>query len=161
MLNNYYVYQHINEDGVVVYVGKGRYARAWRHEKRRKDHAEWMAEMLPLLEVKFKYINCSEQDAYKLEASLIKELQPIYNSDHTNWGDARRKGFGKWLSDNHSRFHDSNLQKDLGKRAAKSENHPNNRLEKCIHCGVEMNIGHIKRYHNDNCKWRVDTNEVN
>ena len=161
MINNYYVYQHIDEDGSVVYVGKGRYARAWRHEKRDPEHSQWMSEVLPLLNVKFAFIGCTELQALQLEKELIVKLQPKYNKDHTLRGYSQRKEFGEWLSNNHSRFHESDLQKELGIKAAKSANHPNNKTETCIHCGATMNVGHIRRYHNDNCKRRVASNDSN
>jgi hypothetical protein len=161
MVNNYYVYQHINEDGEIVYVGKGRYARAWRHEKRNPEHSSWMANQLPLLNVKIAFKDCTEEQAYKLEKEMIAELQPKFNKDHTERGYSLRKDFGKWLSENHSRFHDSDLQKELGQKAAQSPNHPNNKMYTCIHCNATMNLGHIKRYHNDNCKRRVEINELN
>jgi hypothetical protein len=161
MVDNFYVYQHIDEDGSVVYVGKGRYARAWRHERRNPEHTKWMSEQLPFLNVKIAFCNCTSEQALALEKELIVKLQPKYNKDYTQKGLLGRQDFGKWLSNNHSRFHDSELQKELGKRAAQSENHPNNKLETCVHCGVSMNIGHIKRYHNDNCKKRVSTNDTN
>jgi excinuclease UvrABC nuclease subunit len=161
MVNNFYVYKHIDDDGSVVYIGKGRYSRAWRHEKRQEEHSKWMAEQLPLLKVEFAFIGCTEEQAYLLEKQLIEKLKPKYNLDHTAEGLARRKSFGKWLSNNHSRFYDKNLQKELGKRAAQSEKHPNNKLFKCVHCGAEMNLGHISRYHNNNCKKRVEINDLN
>ena len=39
-----------------------------------------------------------------------------------------------------------------GKASAKSPKHPNNTLEKCIHCGFETTLPLIRRWHNDNCK---------
>jgi hypothetical protein len=39
-----------------------------------------------------------------------------------------------------------------GKASAKSPNHPNNTLEKCIHCGLKTTLPLIRRWHNDNCK---------
>lgn len=155
-MNNYYVYQHVSEEGEIVYVGKGRYARAWRHEKRQEDHSTWMAYQLPLLIVKFPLIKVSESEALIFEKEMIQRLQPKFNNDYTEW--SQRKEFGKWLSENHSRFKDSELQKELGKRAATSSKHPNNTLYKCDHCDSIMNLGHIKRYHNDNCKRRVEHN---
>lgn len=161
MVNNYYVYQHIDEDGAIVYVGKGRYARAWRHEKRNKEHSNWMAEQLPLLNVKIVFMGCTEEQAFNLEKEMIQSLQPKFNSDYTERGYAKRQDFGKWLNENHSRFQDSELQKELGKRGAQSPNHPNNKMYTCVHCNAVMNLGHIKRYHNDNCKRRVESNELN
>ena len=28
------------------------------------------------------------------------------------------------------------------------------KIDSCKHCGKEMNLGNLKRYHNDNCKWK-------
>jgi hypothetical protein len=39
-----------------------------------------------------------------------------------------------------------------GKISAKSPKHPNNTLEKCIHCGYKTTLPLIRRWHNDNCK---------
>jgi hypothetical protein len=39
-----------------------------------------------------------------------------------------------------------------GKISAKSPKHPNNTLEKCIHCGFKTTLPLIRRWHNDNCK---------
>jgi hypothetical protein len=39
-----------------------------------------------------------------------------------------------------------------GKVSAKSPKHPNNTLEKCIHCGYKTTLPLIRRWHNDNCK---------
>lgn len=65
------------------------------------------------------------------------------------------KEHGKKLGET-SIFKDSKVQTELGKRAAKSANHPNNKTETCEHCGKSMNIGHIRRYHGNNCKLREE-----
>jgi len=39
-----------------------------------------------------------------------------------------------------------------GKASAKSPKHPNNTLEKCIHCGFKTTLPLIRRWHGDNCK---------
>jgi excinuclease UvrABC nuclease subunit len=160
MVDNYYVYKHIDEDGSIVYVGKGRYSRAWRHERRNGEHSTWMAMRLPFLNVQIDAFNLDEVSAFRIEAELIVKLQPKFNVDKTEAGILRKKSFGKWLSETHSRFHDSELQRELGKRAVQSPNHPNKINMTCDHCGVTMLLGHIKRYHNDNCKKRVDNNDV-
>jgi excinuclease UvrABC nuclease subunit len=161
MLNNYYVYKHIDEDGVVVYVGKGRYDRAWSVYRSNLDHVNWLKLQLPNLKVLIWMSNLSETDALIEETRLIKEIQPKFNSFHTKKDTHRLLNQGKWLAKNKSRFNESDLQTELGKRAAKSPKHPNNTLFECIHCRAKMNLGHIKRYHNDNCKRRVSTNDTN
>ncbi len=45
-----------------------------------------------------------------------------------------------------------NIVVKAGKASAKSPKHPNNILEKCIHCGFKTTLPLIRRWHNDNCK---------
>jgi len=160
-MDNFYVYQHLDDEGNIVYIGKGRYARAWRHERRNSEHSKWMGEQLPFLKVCIVWSDLDETKALELERKMIEQLQPKFNTEYTKDGLSQRKAFGHWLHSNHSRFTEPELQKELGQRAAKSENHPNNKKLTCIHCGVIMNVGHIKRYHNDNCKQRVSINDTN
>jgi hypothetical protein len=160
-VNNYYVYQHIDESGEIVYVGKGRYARAWRHERRNGEHSTWMAQRLPFLNVTITNFNLAEEEAFKIEKEMIDTVKPKFNVYMSEEDKAKRKEFGKWLSNTHSRFHDSALQTELAHRGAASPRHPSKVIDTCKHCGVQMLIGHIYRYHNDNCKKRVSPNETN
>lgn len=161
MQNIFYVYQHIDTDGEIVYVGKGKYDRAWTVYRNNPEHVEWLKQNLPLPVVHIYARDLLEREALDLEKELIRTLQPKFNKFYTEADKQRLTSQGEWLATEKSRFNESELQKELGKRAAKSPNHPNNTLYKCIHCGVEMNLGHIKRYHNDNCKRRVESNELN
>lgn len=44
---------------------------------------------------------------------------------------------------------------ELGCGIAGSKNWPSlQKIDACKHCGKEMNLGNLKRYHNDNCKWK-------
>jgi len=159
-MDKYYVYQHL-DSGSVVYVGKGSFDRAWSLKRANEEHINWMKQKLPYLDVDIVESNLAEEDALEMERQLILKLQPKFNSFHTARDKTRLENQGKWLSTEKSRFGDPELQKELGKRAVKSPGHPNNVLLKCIHCNVEMNVGHIKRYHNDNCKKRVSINDTN
>jgi hypothetical protein len=47
-------------------------------------------------------------------------------------------------------WHDITIK--AGTISAKSPNHPNNTLIKCIHCGMESTLPAISRWHNNNCK---------
>lgn len=156
----YYVYRHIDDDGSIVYIGKGKWDRAWVSSKRDEPHKTWMRNHLPNLNVDFVATGMDELNALELERALIKEFQPRFNKFYTKRDSARLKDQGVWLAKEKSRFNDSSLQKELGIRAASSGKHPNNRLISCSRCGVSMNIGHIKRYHNDNCKRRAELNEL-
>lgn len=160
-MDNYYVYQHIEDDGSIVYVGKGRYDRAWSVYRNNSEHVEWLKRKLPNLKVIIFKCDLSEDEALKEEKALIEKIQPLFNKFYTLKDKDRLSGQGAWLAKEKSRFKESELQSELGKRAAASPNHPNNKLYSCIHCGATMNLGHIKRYHNDNCKRRVENNDLN
>lgn len=70
--NKYYVYQHVDTDGTVVYIGMGSGARVWRVEGRNPEHKKWMLERMPS---KFKWVIVAEgltqAEAFSLEHSLI------------------------------------------------------------------------------------------
>jgi len=159
-MNNYYVYNHVDTSGEIVYIGKGRYSRAWVCSQRKVEHKAWMESELPFLKVVIVASGCSEIDALKIEKDLILTMAPKFNIDHTPIGINNRKAQGHWLSKNHSRFSDVTLQTELGKRGAESSKHPNKVLKVCDHCDAEMNLGHIARYHDDNCKQRVSANDT-
>ena len=160
MENIFYVYQHIGGDGEVVYVSKGKYDRAWSVYRNNPEHSTWLKENLPLPVIHIYAKDLLEKEALALERELIHSIQPRFNKFHTENDKLRLKSQGKWLATEKSRFKESELQKELGKRAAMSANHPNNTLHRCVHCGAEMNLGHIKRYHNDNCKRRAESNDL-
>ncbi len=160
MGNIYYVYQHVDADGSIVYIGKGKYDRAWSI-KRQAEHATWMKQQDLFKVVSVIKNQLTEEEALEKESELILKYQPKFNRKGTEEDKAWRVSHGKWLSSNKSKFNDSEFQRKLGQRAACSEKHPNNQKGTCTHCGVTMNIGHIARYHNDNCKKRVSTNDTN
>jgi len=157
-MSNYYVYNHVDADGSIVYVGKGRYDRAWSINRSNPAHVDWIKEQLPFLNVIIVHSGLEEQNALDLEKTMIRVVQPKFNVFHTDAYDTRLAEQGSWLAQEKSRFGDSELQTALGRRAARSEKHPNNVLHTCVHCGATMNVGHINRYHNNNCKKRVITN---
>lgn len=156
MTNNYYVYQHLDETGAIVYIGKGRYDRAWLVFRGNPEHAAWLKTQYPRLNVQFVATDLEEQDALKKERQLIKALQPKFNLFYTDRDSKRLIDQGKWLATEKSRFSESELQSELGKRAAQCRKHPNNVMHTCPHCRKTMNLGHIRRYHGDNCKRRVE-----
>ena len=161
MNNIYYVYQHINEDSEIVYIGKGKWDRAWSIKRRDTEHIDWIKSQLPYLKVGFIAVNLEEQDAYKLERELIKQTMPKYNLFYTEKDNERLLKQGKWLASEKSLFTNSEFQRENARKALLSPNHPANKRLTCPHCGFESNVGNIKRYHNDNCKERVSLNETN
>lgn len=86
MNNKYYVYQHIDSDGVIVYVGKGSAGRAWDIKGRDVDHVMWMCSLLPHLQVNIVQSNMIEREAFWLENSLIKEINPKFNKSFSKYG---------------------------------------------------------------------------
>lgn len=93
---SFYVYRHVEQDGTVVYVGMGRDSRAWQSYRchRNPDHAAWMNARMNVGDVSFVEIiehTCTEEYASALERSLIKELQPRFNMQHTEAYKERRR----------------------------------------------------------------------
>jgi hypothetical protein len=88
MENKYYVYQQIDSDGVIVYVGKGSTGRAWDIKGRDKDHIQWMSEQLPFLNVVIVQANMIEREAFWLENDLIKKYNPKFNKSFSKYGEA-------------------------------------------------------------------------
>ena len=160
MANIYYVYQH-KENGSVVYIGKGKYDRAWSCRRSNPEHALWLESQYPDLDVAIVEKGLSEKEALYLEKKMIQELQPRFNKFYTEKDSGRLVRQGNWLASEKSVFNNPDFQRELGKRGAASLKHPNNTLQSCAHCGATMNAGHIARYHNNNCKKRVESNELN
>lgn len=158
-MNKYYVYRHVDNEGKVVYVGQGSYDRAWSLKRSSKDHVEWLKQRLPD-GVEIVDTGLDQKTSIEMETRMIEEIQPVYNSRHTLRGYQSMSDHGKWLAKEKSVFNNPDIQAELGKRAAASANHPNNQKHVCIHCGASMNMGHIARYHNDNCKRRAESNEL-
>ena len=92
----YYVYAHINENGEIVYIGKGKGGRAFAETNRKGSHKDFMLNYLSKGEthfVKFLELHLDEKDALSIEASLIREYQPAYNNFFTD----------AWKEDNKTR----------------------------------------------------------
>ncbi len=74
------VYQHFNEDGEIIYVGKAKNLRKRVHSYFQKDHPSFKTRQLVRNIADIKYIVvANEQDAFLLENNLIKKYQPHYN----------------------------------------------------------------------------------
>lgn len=74
------VYQHINNDGEIIYVGKAKNLKRRVSSYFQKDHDSYKTKLLVRNIVDIKYIVvASEQDAFLLENNLIKKYQPHYN----------------------------------------------------------------------------------
>lgn len=82
MDNDYYTYLHIEPDSdplEVVYVGKGRYGRAWdvtRCRSRNSEHQSWMQELSKLGYIPTDWAvilekNLTEDEAYRLEREYM------------------------------------------------------------------------------------------
>ena len=107
---------------------------------------------------------------YASKQEIIKEVMKLngvrswangMSEARTEWYSSdKARDHGKWLSENHSKFKDPAAQSELGKRAAKSQKHPNNRTETCPHCAKTMNLGSYARWHGDKCKKRGESNEL-
>jgi excinuclease UvrABC nuclease subunit len=129
MNNKYYVYQHVDNDGTIVYVGMGSSCRLWSTRSRSEEHKEWMISKMPS---NFLYRvvkeNLTQAEAYALELELLREADYKFNRyckdkwNNPNW-------LTDWQKANHYR---QVVNKDTGEvfesivAAAKSVNlHPN------------------------------------
>lgn len=77
-----YVYQYTDEEGQVVYVGKGRNHRCLDRHKRSSELVKFMDRSFSDRGLDFVFIhtrNLSPEDAHSLEQRLIKDLKPLYN----------------------------------------------------------------------------------
>lgn len=74
------VYQHLDGDGVIVYVGKAKNLKRRVSSYFQKDHENYKTAQLVKKIVDIRYVVVdSEQDAFLLENNLIKQYQPHYN----------------------------------------------------------------------------------
>lgn len=74
------VYQHLDKDGVVIYIGKAKNLKRRVSSYFQKEH-EWAKTrqlVSSIRDIKYVVVE-SEQDAFLLENNLIKQYQPHYN----------------------------------------------------------------------------------
>ncbi|MBQ9338933.1 MAG: excinuclease ABC subunit C [Paludibacteraceae bacterium] len=74
------VYQYLNSDGVIIYVGKAKNLKRRVNSYFNKEHESYKTRMLVknIADMRYIVVN-SEQDAFLLENNLIKQYQPHYN----------------------------------------------------------------------------------
>ena len=97
----YYVYQHVDNDGTVVYTGMGSGSRCWSTNGRDSEHKKWMLTKLPS---NFDYIiveeGLTQSQAYAVEHKLL-----MSGSYRFNKYDALRRPNCKhlisWQQENH------------------------------------------------------------
>ena len=74
------VYQHINSEGEIIYVGKAKNLKRRVSSYFQKDQQSYKTKQLVKNIVDIKYVVVdTEQDAFLLENNLIKKYQPHYN----------------------------------------------------------------------------------
>ena len=74
------VYQHLNSDGEIIYVGKAKNLKRRVSSYFQKEHDSLKTRQLvsKIVDIRYIVVN-SEQDAFLLENNLIKQYQPYYN----------------------------------------------------------------------------------
>ena len=74
------VYQYLNSEGVIIYVGKAKNLKRRVNSYFNKEHESYKTRMLVsnIADMRYIVVN-SEQDAFLLENNLIKQYQPHYN----------------------------------------------------------------------------------
>lgn len=92
-MHNCYVYQHLNSEGEVCYVGFGRGHRCLDTHKRSEKHKAFIERRFAevgLDFIKIVYRNGSEKECRKLEESLIRDLKPVFNQQMNGAANAGR-----------------------------------------------------------------------
>lgn len=83
----HYVYAHI-KNNEIVYIGKGKNARAWHTKRSNENHRKWIQESIlngtwgPA--IKIFEAGLDSKEAVKLEKQLIKEHNPKYNTQNVD-----------------------------------------------------------------------------
>lgn len=74
------VYQHLDKEGVIIYVGKAKNLKRRVSSYFQKDHENYKTVQLvkKIADIRYVVVD-SEQDAFLLENNLIKQYQPHYN----------------------------------------------------------------------------------
>ena len=87
----YYVYEHLDEEGEVVYVGLGTSCRAFRATgsgHREECHKMWLEGQYNKGNIPTIFVEngMTKADAIILERSLIQHFRPVFNKIHNpNW----------------------------------------------------------------------------
>jgi len=74
----FYVYKHIDFDGITMYVGKGTSKRAYQVSRRDSSHKQWI-ESCSHNYVELVEEGLTELEAFRLENKLLRQEEPIYN----------------------------------------------------------------------------------
>lgn len=74
------VYQHLDKEGVIIYVGKAKNLKRRVNSYFQKTHENYKTSQLvkKIADIRYVVVD-SEQDAFLLENNLIKQYQPHYN----------------------------------------------------------------------------------
>ena len=74
------IYQYLNKEGVIIYVGKAKNLKRRVYSYFSKDHQSAKTRMLvsKIADIRYIVVN-SEEDALLLENNLIKKYKPRYN----------------------------------------------------------------------------------
>jgi cell envelope opacity-associated protein A len=81
-MNNFYVYQHLNQGGQCVFVGMGQYNAAWCFKGKKEAHVEFMKESMPSNMRVIVITHAMEESKAKvLCESSIAALKPKFNKE--------------------------------------------------------------------------------
>lgn len=78
MVDNHYVYKHVDK-GEIVYIGKGTKERAWSSHTRFPQHKDWVENCNAFEDIQAIETNLTEKEATTLERALIHEIKPKFN----------------------------------------------------------------------------------
>lgn len=79
-MNNFYVYQHLNQGGVCVFVGIGQDNAAWCFKGKEKEHVQFMKDAMPSnMRVIIITHSMEESKAKALCESSVAAMKPKFN----------------------------------------------------------------------------------
>ena len=84
-MNKYYVYQHVDNDGTVMYTGMRSGCRVWNSFSRDPEHRQWMEERMPSnFNWKIVAEGLTQKEACAIEQALIKGTPSKFNKGYAS-----------------------------------------------------------------------------
>lgn len=175
-MNDSYVYFYVREDGTPYYVGKGRLRRAY--DRRNNHHTPLDLSRIVFVSNKLSDLQARAIEIFWIKVYGRKDLGTGILLNRTDGGEGSTGRIFSHTVESKEKLRLANLGKKKGPLSAKgckniSKSLTGRKLSQstkdkisaarqgkprprgnCTHCGVEMDVVNLNRYHNDKCKLR-------